>query len=180
MLHCLLYILGVLRFRLFIYIMKLFIFCVCRFNKNQFCFVYCCCFVLHMCMHRSIYLYTFIYTGVYLLTLKIEVPHSTWSFFLRLLTLRRSWYIWNWPAWIFTTVGCHGVNPSPPFLEFSFPCSIDFTLLCRDYYPVMISELVSFSLFLVNASARTLLLDLFIWPSGNFSFQPVCQRVSNF
>jgi len=65
----------------------------------------------------------------------------------------------------------------------SFPMltqSCDFTLLFRVSYPVMISEPVSFSLFPVKASPRTFLLDLFTRPSGNFSFQPVCQHVSNF
>jgi len=70
----------------------------------------------HICLYVCISWYSEEGTRVYLLALKME-PHSTWSVFLGVLIPRRSWFIWNWTARIFTTVGCHCVTPPPPLIE---------------------------------------------------------------
>jgi len=63
-------------------------------------------------------------TGVYLLAAEMEVTHSKWSVFLGVLIPRRSWLIWNWRAQIFTTVGCHDVNPPPPYWSSLHPAPV--------------------------------------------------------
>jgi len=63
------------------------------------------------------------------------------------------------------------------------PCSIDFTLLFRVYYPDMISGPVSFAIFPVNASPRTLLLDLFylaVWEFLVSASLSACFQLLNF
>ena len=70
--------------------------------------------------------------------------------------------------------------PPPPLFKFSIPCGRAFTLLFKVYYPSLFCEPVFFSLFFVKSSSRCNFSDLSTLLSGNFSFQPVCQRVLNF
>ena len=71
------------------------------------------------CLHKYTKHCTHEHTGVYWLAL--QIPHSTWSVFLGVLIPRRSWLIWNWTAWIFTIVGCHGVTPHLSLIEVLSP-----------------------------------------------------------
>jgi len=65
---------------------------------------------------------TGVISGEYLLAAEMEVPHSTGSVFLGLLIPSCSWLISILTCQIFTTVGCHGVDPhSPPYSSSRYP-----------------------------------------------------------
>ena len=113
-----------------------------------------------------IYMWHKMYTRVYLLSAEMAVHCSTWSFFLRVLILRRSWFIWNWSARIFTTSGYHDVKPPPsplievlcPLLQWFYP-PLQGLLICYDYRTGVFSSFPS-ECFSTNPFSRPFHSDI--------------------